>query len=63
MEEDGTQNYLVFQLMHKYLKKIGNNDNISSWESKGLSNKVITPPDSKPVPELIYSGKKMYVKF
>ena len=49
--------------MHKYLKKIGNNDNISSWESKGLSNKVITPPDSKPVPELIYYGKKMYVKF
>ena len=28
-EEDGTQNYLVFRLMYKYFKKIGNIENIS----------------------------------
>ena len=28
-EEDGTQNYLVFQPMYKYFKNIGNTDNIS----------------------------------
>ena len=28
-EEDGTQNYLVFQPMYKYFKKIGNTDHIS----------------------------------
>ena len=62
-EEDGTQNYSVFQPMYKYLKKIGNTDNISSWKSKGFSNEVIKPPDNTIAPELIYSGEKMYVKF
>ena len=33
-EEDVTQNYLVFQPMYKYFKKIGNTDNISSWNLK-----------------------------
>ena len=37
-EEDGTQNYLVFQLMYKYFKVITNTDYISSWKSKGLSS-------------------------
>ena len=36
---DGTQNYLVFQPMHKYFKIEDNNNNeISLWKSKGLSN-------------------------
>ena len=30
--------------------------------SKGLSDEVIKPPDNTLAPELIYSGKKMYVK-
>ena len=41
-EEDDTQNYLVFQPMHKYFK-ITNKKYISSWKSKGLSNETITP--------------------
>ena len=41
-EEDSTQNYLVFQLMHRYFK-ITNKKYISSWKSKGLSNETITP--------------------
>ena len=42
--EDGTQDYLVFQLMCRYFKMITNSDYISSWKSKGLSNESIKPP-------------------
>ena len=34
-EEDGTQNYIVFQPIHRYFK-ITNTKYISSWKSKGL---------------------------
>ena len=43
-EEDGTQNYLVFQPIHRYFKRnagIGNNNCIYYWRSKGLSDKRI----------------------
>ena len=43
-EEDGTQNYLVFQPINKYFKVITNTDYISSWKSKGLSAESIKPP-------------------
>ena len=36
-EEDGTQNYLVFQPLNKYFKVIANTDYVSSWKYKGLS--------------------------
>ena len=62
-EKDSRQNYLVFQPMYEYLENISNTINISSWKSKEFSNKVIKPPDNKLPPELIYSGKKIYVKF
>ena len=42
-EEDGTQNYLTFQPLNKYLKVISNTDHVSSWESKGLSAETIKP--------------------
>ena len=51
--------------MYKYFKKIGNADQISSWESKGLSNETIKPPatsNNSLAPTLIYTGKRMYVK-
>ena len=44
-EEDGVQNYLVFQPMYRYLR-IGNSDYVLSWKSKGLSNEIITPPSA-----------------
>ena len=37
-------NYLIFKLMNRYLKKIGNTKNISSWKSKGLFDEVFKPP-------------------
>ena len=47
-EEDGVQNYLIFQPMYKYFQTT-NSDYISSWISKGLSssssaaNNFLTP--------------------
>ena len=43
-EEDGTQNYLVFQPLNKHLKIITNTKYISLWQSRGLSEKTINPP-------------------
>ena len=42
-EEDGAQNYLVFQPIKIYFKIIANTKCISSWKSKGLSDKTIKP--------------------
>ena len=65
-EEDGTQNYLVFQSLNKYFKLIANTDYVSSWESKGLSAKTIKPPstsDNSLTPGVSYYGTKTRVKF
>ena len=64
-EEDGTQNYLVFQPMSKYLK-IGNSDYVLSWRSKGLSTESITPPSAPNNflnPSLNYLATKIRVRF
>ena len=65
-EEDGTQNYLVFQRLNKYFKVIVNTDYVSSWKSKGLSAETIKPPttsDNSLTPALSYYGTKTRVKF
>ena len=65
-EEDGTQNYLVFQPIDKCFKMITNTDYISSWKSKGLSAESIKPPktsDNRLTPTLSYYGTKTRVKF
>ena len=64
-EEDGTQNYLVFQLMYKCFKRITSNY-ILSWESKGLSDENITPPCAPYnflTPSLNYLDSKLRVRF
>ena len=56
-EEDGTQNYLVFQPINRYFKVIANTDYVSSWKSKGLSAETIKPPitsDNSLTPTLNY---------
>ena len=66
LEEDGTQNYLVFHPMYRYFKVITNTDYISSWKSKGLSAESIKPPatsDNSLTPALSYYGTKTRVKF
>ena len=63
-EEDGIQNYLVFQPLNKCFKVIA--DYISSWKSKGLYTESIKPPttsDNSLTPALNYYGTKTRVKF
>ena len=45
-EEDGTQNYLIFQAIVRYFKvnTTTNTDYVSSWKSKGLSAESIKRP-------------------
>ena len=65
-EEDGTQNYLVFQPLNKYIKVITNTDYISSLKTKRLSAESIKPPttsDNSLTPALSYYGTKTRVKF
>ena len=58
-EEDGAQNYLVFQPIVRYFKvnTITNTSYVSPWKSKGLSAETIkarTTPDNSLTPELNY---------
>ena len=67
-EEDGVQNYLVFQPLNKYFKVITNANTkyISSRQSKGLSDKIIKPPgtsDYKLNPKVNYYGSKTRLEF
>ena len=68
-EEDGTQNYLVFQPIHKYFKFVNINKEwyITSWQSKGLSSENIKPPtttDNILTPTTsYYHAHKIRVKF
>ena len=60
-EEDGAQNYLVFQPLNKYFKVITNPNYVSSWKSKGLSDETIKPPstsDNSFNPTVSYYGTK-----
>ena len=65
-EEDGTQNYLIFQTINRYFKVIANTDCVSSRKPKGLSAENITAPttsDNSLTPALSYYGTKTRVKF
>ena len=67
-EEDGTQNYLVFQPIIRYFKvnMITNTDYVSSWKSKGLSAESTNPPtttDNSLTPTISYYDTKTKVKF
>ena len=62
-EEDGTQNYLVFQPLNKYFKLITNTLSILSWQSKGLSTENIDPPTTSLSPSINYVGNKIRVEF
>ena len=65
-EEDGAQNYLLFQLLNKYFKVIANTDYVSSQKSKGLPAETIKRPttsDNSLTPEVSFYGIKTRVKF
>ena len=65
-EEDGTQNYLVFQPIRRYFKIIAHTKYIRSWKSKGLSDETIKPyatSDNSLTPWIDYYGSKVRIKF
>ena len=68
-EEDGTQDYLVFQPMYRYFKIIagvGNGSYIYYWQSKGLSDErlnSITASNYSVTPKLSYCDTKIRVEF
>ena len=69
-EEDGTQNYVVFQPVQRYFKRIagvGNGNHIYYWKSKGLSDERIDSikiSDYGITPYLSYYGiNKIRVRF
>ena len=65
-EEDGVQNVLVFQPIHRYFRIIANTKYISSWKSKGLSNETIEPyatSDNNLTPLIDHYGSKIRLKF
>ena len=71
-EDDGTQNYLVFQPIERYFKKIAGVGNgsyvyyIYYWESKGLSDEEINSiktSNRSITPNVDYYGTKTRVEF
>ena len=59
-EEDGTQNYLVFQPVYKYFEKTG--DKVSLWRSKELSDEKIiltTTSTNKSATKTIYDNARI----
>ena len=68
-EEDGTRNYLVFQPMYRYFRRIFgvvSGNCIYYWKSKGLSDErinSITASSYKVTPQLSYYGTKTRVEF
>ena len=62
-DEDGTQNYLVFQPLNKYFKLITNTLSILSWQSKGLSTENIDLCTTSLSPSINYVGNKIRVNF
>ena len=65
-EEDGTQNYLVFQPIQRYFTLITNTNHISLWKSEGLSDESIKPPstsDNSLAPAINNYSSRIRVKF
>ena len=67
-EEDGAQNYLLFQPMYRYFKRIagvGSGNFTYFWKSKGLSDErinSITASNYSITQELSYYGTKTRAK-
>ena len=62
-DEDGAQNYLVFQLILKYF--MVNSNWITKWKSKRLSNKcleVVSTSNNTLTPAINYDGDKVRSK-
>ena len=64
--EDGSQAYLIFQVLYRYFKTITDTIYILSWKSRGLSAEGIKPPttsNNSLNPESSYYDYNIRVKF
>ena len=66
-EDDGTQNYVIFQTGSRYFETVSANDrNMLSWKSKGLSDESIQSPSASNKilnPSVYCVGTKARIKF
>ena len=65
-KDDGTQNYLVFQPISRYLKTVANTSKVTAWESKGLFDESIKLPstsNNSQNPEINYFGNARIQEF
>ena len=64
-EDDGTQNYLVFQPVYKQIKMLATSCITTVWESKCLSDESIKPTSNNSQNPAIYfdDSTKIQVKF
>ena len=60
-EDDGNQNYLIFQPIPRYLNFVTSSQNISSWRSKVLSEEEIKVVDGL-YPSVNYVNEKLRLK-
>ena len=67
-EEDGTQNYLVFQGVYKYFEDVDVSKTLikfhaNSWTSKGLSNEKISSVTGFERPFIKFTNARIKLKF
>ena len=48
-EDDGTQNFLVFQSVSRYFKTVTSTGKVTAWKSKGLSDENNKPPSTSDI--------------
>ena len=68
VDNDDTENYLLFQAINRYFKVIANTNYLSSWKSKRLSDESYNPPaintsDNSLSPLIHYLVDKIRLKF
>ena len=65
-EEDGVQNYLIFQPLIRYFKSNSSTGRISSWKFRVLSAEITEPPSTSNISishQFSFYGAKMRVEF
>ena len=66
-EDDGSQNYLLFQPVYRYFKNVSNSERVLAWKSKRLPDESVKPratSDNSLPPAIMFDNiAKLRVKF
>ena len=66
-EDDGSQNYLLFQPVYRYFKNVANSERVLAWKSKRLPDESVKPratSDNSLPPAIMFDNiAKLRVKF